>query len=263
MDLDRQKKATTTYLLFKLLGQSDGPRKARAGGPANGRLALSAPPPRGLQEPRLPVLGSSAIQHLCYFPDCAGSPRRLRPHLTRFAGVEDAERGPPSAPAQRGGPRLPRQDVIPARGTHPAADGLRAPARPGAASPRSHGTSRRRPEPGGPPRPQAKNKGAGAAPAAGHAHRPPRGRAPRPSPATPTTPGRAKWRPRHKMAAGWAAGCRLRVAGGPVPAFGSSAGVPGSGGGSNVPSHAVHARLRARKELAGHPPPSVTPGAAV
>lgn len=119
MDLDRQKKATTTYLLFKLLGQSDGPRKARAGGPANGRLALSDPPPRGLQEPRLPVLGSSAFQHLCYFPDCAGSPRRLRPHLTRFAGVEDAERGPPSAPAQRGGPRLPRQDVIPARGDTP------------------------------------------------------------------------------------------------------------------------------------------------
>lgn len=112
-------------------------------------------------------------------------------------------------------PRLPTQDVIPAQGHTPLPMGSGIPH--ASELPltvhtlRRGGGGRARGAPG----PQAKNKGAGAAPAVGHAHREPRGRARAPP------PGRAKWRPRYKMAAGWAAEWRPEApsAGSPRPVF--------------------------------------------
>lgn len=100
------------------------------------------------------------------------------PNLTLFAEVEDAEPGSPVSRFPRRRFKFPHAGCHPSHGgTHPASDGLPDPARPGAASPGSHAAAAAAPaaaaEPEGPRDPQAENKG-----------------------------GRAKWRPRYKMAAG-------------------------------------------------------------
>lgn len=132
------------------------------------KLSVLAPPPRGLQEPRLPVLGEPEFQHLCYLPtvqEAPWTPVRARHCLQE---VRDAEPGPPSAPSHRGGLRLSHAGRHPRKGTHPASNGLRDFALLGAASPRSH-AARRRQSPRGPATPGEEQKGPG----------------PRPPPATP------------------------------------------------------------------------------
>lgn len=112
-------------------------------------------------------------------------------------------------------PRLPTQDVIPAQDTprFQWAPGSRTP--PGCLSPFTRCGEEAAAEPEGPRDPRRRTKGPGP--------RPPlatpiasRGAAPRAPP-----PGRAKWRPRYKMAAGWAAEWRPEApsAGSPRPVF--------------------------------------------
>lgn len=159
------------------------PKSLALGGPANGRQALSAPPPRGTHEPR---------------------PRRSAPpSFSTFVSF----RAELDFVCRAGGCRLrlPALDVIPRTG-----DTSRFQWAPRSRTPpgcRSRFTRRgeEAAEPEWPRDPRRRTKGPGP--------RPPRGRALAP----PPPPGRAKWRTRYKMAAGWAAEWRPEAPAAPCP----------------------------------------------
>lgn len=203
IDVDRQKKAITSYLLFRLLRRREWALEALCWRASQWKpssqcsstsWAARAPPPGApLLRVSAPLLVSG-------------------PNLTLFAEVEDAERGPPVAASHRGSPR---------RTSSPPRDTPRFQWAPGSRTPQSCLSPFTRcgeeeaAEPEGPRDPRRRTKGPGP--------RPPlatpiasRGAAPRAPP-----PGRAKWRPRYKMAAGWAAEWRPEApsAGSPRPVF--------------------------------------------
>lgn len=66
VDLDRQTKASTTYLLFELLDQRmDHESLVPESQPMEGRLSVHPQLVGCRKEPRLPALGYPELQHLC------------------------------------------------------------------------------------------------------------------------------------------------------------------------------------------------------